>query len=129
MRRLPAPATEYCTFVPLTLQFVTATANSLRAKLPLCRSAAQVQRILRTLVNGGNATPSLSTSAEKSSATRHRSGDTPPVKFAALGAHDSVHDPCTVPYTPIRLPFEPGAPCQVSTICAPLAVALTAPVA
>src|ERR1035437_5231456 len=115
MRRLPVPATEYCSFVPLTLQFVTATANSLRAKLPLCKSAAQVQRILRTAVVGTGA-PVASCAAEKSIPTVQRSGDRPPAKFAAPGAHDSVPAPCTVPYTPIRLPFEPGAPCQVSTI-------------
>src|SRR5664280_587972 len=85
MRRLPVPATEYCSFVPLTLQFVTATANSLRAKLPLCRSAAQVQRIFRTHV-AGTSEPVVSRNAEKSSCTLHCSGDTPPVKLAAAGA-------------------------------------------
>ena len=108
MRRLPVPATEYCSFVPLTLQFVTATANSLRAKFPLCRSAAHVQRILRTLVVGTGA-PVVSCSAEKSSCTLHCPGDTPPAKLAAAGAHPSVPVPCTVPYTPIRFPFDPGA--------------------
>src|ERR1017187_1899566 len=102
MRRLPVPATEYCSFVPFTLQFVTATANSLRAKLPLCKSAAHVQRIFRTLVVGTVA-PVVSRSAEKSSCTFQPAGDPPPANCAA--------------------------PCHVNPICAPLAVALTAPVA
>src|ERR1035441_5039247 len=115
MRRLPVPATEYCSFVPFTLQFVTATANSLRAKLPLCKSAAHVQRIFRTLVVGTVA-PVVSRSAEKSSCTFQPAGDTPPANSAAPGAHDSVSAPCTVPYTLIPLPFAPGAPCHVNTI-------------
>src|ERR1035438_3543297 len=108
MRRLPVPATEYPSFVPLTLQFVTTTANSLRAKLPLCRSAAHVQRIFRTEAVGTSA-PVTSCSADKVGATLHCPGDAPPAKFAAAGAHPSVPAPCTVPYTPIRFPFEPGA--------------------
>src|ERR1017187_2894944 len=126
MRRLPVPATEYCSFVPLTLQFVTATANSLRAKFPLCRSAAHVQRILRTFVMVTVA-PSLSSNDPNGRLICQVDGDTPPAKLADAGAPPSVPAPCTVPYTPMRFPFVPGAPCHVSTICVPLAVALTAP--
>src|ERR1017187_4815897 len=107
MRRLPVPAKEYCSFVPLTLQSVTTASNSLRAKFPLCRSAAHVQRILRTFVIVTVA-PSLSSNDPNGRLICQVDGDTPPAKFAATGAHPSVPAPCTVPYTPIRFPFEPG---------------------
>src|SRR5690242_5394117 len=109
MRRLPAPATLYKRFVPLTRQFVTATPNSLRSQLLVCKSAAQVQRILRTCVVG-TGTPLMSRTEEKSSCTFQLSGDTPPANIAAAGLHDSVPAPCTVPYTPIRFPLDPGTP-------------------
>src|ERR1035441_2274670 len=86
MRRLPVPATEYCSFVPLTLPFVTATANSLRAKFPLCRSAAHVQRILRTFVMVTVA-PSLSSNDPNGRLICHTAGLAPPAKFAVAGAH------------------------------------------
>src|ERR1035441_2116374 len=91
-------------------------------------SAAHVQRILRTLVIVTVA-PSLSSNRPNGRLICHAAGLAPPAKFADPGAHASVPDPCTVPYTPIRFPFDPGAPCHVSVICVPLAVALTAPAA
>src|ERR1035441_9353997 len=115
--RLPGPATRYCRFVPVTCQFVTAAANSLRAKLPNCKSADHVQRSFRTLVVI-TVFPNSSFRLLKSRVTRHRSGDVPPWNMA----HDGDHAPVplfglyTHPYTPTRFPFAPGAPPQISRV-------------
>ena len=87
--RLPGPATLYCRFVPVTCQLVTATANSLRAKLPNCRSADQVQRSLRTLVVV-TVLPNSSLRLLKSRFTRQRPGDVPPWNMAQDGDHAPV---------------------------------------
>src|ERR1035437_1204056 len=113
IRRLPGPATRYCRFVPVTCQSVTATANSLRAKLPNCKSAAHVQRSFRTFVVV-TAFPNSSFRFRllKSRFTRHRDGDVPPWNIAQDGDRAPV-PPLglyTHPYTPTRFPFAPGAP-------------------
>src|SRR5579863_3643242 len=96
MRRLPGPATEYALFVPVTVQFDTATWNSLRTKKPACRSAAYVQRILRTrLVGTAESAPDKSGvtvpwSELKSSVTLHCVGDVPFANVLAGASHVSA---------------------------------------
>src|SRR5271157_3403363 len=109
--RLPGPATLYCRFVPVACQLATTTANSLRAKLPDCRSAAHVQRIFRTFVVV-TVCPNSSFRLLKSRVTRQRSGDVPPWNMAQDGDHAPVPllGLYTHPYTPTRFPFAPGAP-------------------
>src|SRR5579872_4417505 len=94
------------------------TENSLRWKLPACRSAAQVHRIFRTFAVGTVTNVVKSGSRYPCKFAKFRltcqvQGEAPWLKTAELGDHDSVHAPCTVPYTPIRFPFVPGAPSQV----------------
>src|ERR1035441_4547715 len=110
-RRLPGPAPRYCRFVPVTCQFVTAAANSLRAKLPNCKSADHVQRSFRALVVV-TVSPNSSFRLLKSRFTRTQPGTVSPWNMAQDGDHAPVPllGLCTHPYTPTRFPLAPGAP-------------------
>src|SRR5580698_9234909 len=95
-RQLPKPASLYVPFDPFTVQFDTTTENSLRTKLPACKSAAHVQRIFRTAFMG---TETLTPFAFnpfielKSRLTCHSAGDAPPLRSCHPGCQISVAVP------------------------------------
>src|ERR1019366_1660275 len=103
--RLPGPPTLYASLSPVTCQLVTATANSLRVKLPGCKSAAHVQRSFRTFVVV-TVFPNSSFRLLKSRVTRQRSGDIPPWNMAHDGDHAPVplFGPWMWPPTPLATP-------------------------
>src|SRR5208283_5077002 len=104
--RLPGPATLYVRLVPVACQFVTTTENSLRAKLPDCKSAAHVQRSFRTFVVV-TVFPESSFKLLKSRFTCQHCGDVPPWNMANDGDQAPVLllGLYTHPYTPTRFPF------------------------
>ena len=80
IRRLPAPATLYRRFVPVTVQFETATSNSVRAKLPVLYIRRPRPAHLAHRIQSEPPRRSCPTSAPKFSSIRHFVGDVPPLR-------------------------------------------------